>query len=523
MTDFRYSQSEFNTLLSQFQSAVECGEYTEKIAYDTWRKLKKLTGPIVIEYEAPFVKISYEFREYDGSTSKQVVYSTKTYENGFGRFFYDYVVKEKIRMNIDTFANDNTANAESASSAKSVFEFKADLMQPSDYCYNSTADKICTYDNDSTAGIANYGTSISDTVKINGDPISNNTTNAIEINVPSLDYYVYHQTDGTWDSTASKSEIETRFKKLEAELQKKVDKTEKNECVKENNTMMKGINFDFGPCGNTVRLSMYGMAIQNISGEWVSYNPDSREIINVDVFNMADGGKYMYKMPVAIADVKEGDIVIIKPYVVHKTSSVENQGYERLLIDFDEEYLKNLFMLCNDINVDELFEDEFCVLCSDIVNGSYLKELCSRLIFEKKHPDKNDKASINLLVGQALTVISRLNHETAFVSAAETKSYKRISEIISFIEENYYKKLSLEEISQKYYISYYYLSHAFREVTGLSFTEYVNTVRVSKARQMIKKDTYPLHVICDKTGFGSYKQFGRIFKEITGVSPSQYK
>lgn len=221
--------------------------------------------------------------------------------------------------------------------------------------------------------------------------------------------------------------------------------------------------------------------------------------------------------------LKEGDIVIIKPYVVHKTSSVENQGYERLLIDFDEEYLKNLFMLCNDINVDELFEDEFCVLSSDIVNGSYLKELCSRLIFEKKHPDKNDKASINLLVGQALTVISRLNHETAFVSAAETKSYKRISEIISFIEENYYKKLSLEEISQKYYISYYYLSHAFREVTGLSFTEYVNTVRVSKARQMIKKDTYPLHVICDKTGFGSYKQFGRIFKEITGVSPSQYK
>ena len=328
MTDFRYSQSEFNTLLSQFQSAVECGEYTEKIAYDTWRKLKKLTGPIVIEYEAPFVKISYEFREYDGSTSKQVVYSTKTYENGFGRFFYDYVVKEKIRMNIDTFANVNTANAESASSAKSVFEFKADLMQPSDYCYNSTADKICTYDNDSTAGIANYGTSISDTVKINGDPISNNTTNAIEINVPSLDYYVYHQTDGTWDSTASKSEIETRFKKLEAELQKKVDKTEKNECVKENNTMMKGINFDFGPCGNTVRLSMYGMAIQNISGEWVSYNPDSGEIINVDVFNMADGGKYMYKMPVAIADVKKGDIVIHNRVPMFVTAINENGTFE---------------------------------------------------------------------------------------------------------------------------------------------------------------------------------------------------
>lgn len=325
MIDFRYSQSEFNHLLSQFQSAVECGEYTEKIAYDTWRKLKKLTGSIVIEYEAPFVKISYEFREYDGSTSKQVVYSTKMYENGFGRFFYDYVVKEKIRMNIDTFAN---ASAESATSAKSVLEFKADLMQASDYCYNSTADKICTYDNDSTAGIANYGTSISDTVKIAGGPVHSNTVNTIELNIPSLDHFGCHQIDGTWDSVASKSEVETRFKKLEAELQKKVDKAEKNECVKEKNTMMKGINFDFGPCGNTIRMSMYGMAIQNISGEWVSYNTDSGEIINVDVFNMADGGKYMYKMPVAIADVKKGDIVIHNRVPMFVTAINENGTFE---------------------------------------------------------------------------------------------------------------------------------------------------------------------------------------------------
>lgn len=323
MADFRYSQSEFNHLLFQFQGAVENGEYTEKIAYDTWRKLKKLTGPIVIEYEAPFIKISYEFREYDGSISKQVVYSTKMYENGFGRFFYDYVVKEKIRMNIDTFANTN-----SATSAKSVLEFKADLMQASDYCYNSTADKICTYDNDSTAGIANYGTSISDTVKIAGEPLRSNTVNTIELNIPSLDHFGYHQIDGTWDSVASKSEVETRFEKLEAELQKKVDKTEKNECVKEKNTMMKGINFDFGPCGNTVRLSMYGMAIQNISGEWVSYNPDSGEIINVDVFNMADGGKYMYKMPVAITDVKKGDIVVHNRVPMFVTAINENGTFE---------------------------------------------------------------------------------------------------------------------------------------------------------------------------------------------------
>ena len=92
--------------------------------------------------------------------------------------------------------------------------------------------------------------------------------------------------------------------------------------------MMKGINFDFGPCGNTVRLSMYGMAIQNVSGEWVSYNPESREIINVDVFNMADGGKYMYKMPVAISEVEVGDIVIHNRVPMFVTAINENGTFE---------------------------------------------------------------------------------------------------------------------------------------------------------------------------------------------------
>ena len=204
-----------------------------------------------------------------------------------------------------------------------ALEWKADYAQGIDL--NSIlADKVCTYDNDSTTGVTNYGTTniTADTVKVAGKPLQSNT---IELNIPSLNHLGYYQYDGTWDSVASKSDMEDRFNKLEAELQKKVDKAE---MKKENDTMMKGINFDFGPCGNTVRLSMYGMAIQNVNGEWVSYNPDSREIINVDVFNMADGGKYMYKMPVAIADVKIGDIVIHNRVPMFVTAVNENGTFE---------------------------------------------------------------------------------------------------------------------------------------------------------------------------------------------------
>lgn len=79
---------------------------------------------------------------------------------------------------------------------------------------------------------------------------------------------------------------------------------------KKGNKKMKAFNFDFGPCTtDNIRMSMYGLAVKNATGTWVSYNPESKEIIDVDIFNF-DGGKFLYKMPVAIKDVKVGDIVI---------------------------------------------------------------------------------------------------------------------------------------------------------------------------------------------------------------------
>ena len=77
---------------------------------------------------------------------------------------------------------------------------------------------------------------------------------------------------------------------------------------KEEDSNMKGFNFDFGPCTNdNIRMSMYGLAIQNNAGVWVSYN--NGQVVDVDVMNF-DGRQYMFKMPVAIKDIKVGDVVV---------------------------------------------------------------------------------------------------------------------------------------------------------------------------------------------------------------------
>lgn len=79
---------------------------------------------------------------------------------------------------------------------------------------------------------------------------------------------------------------------------------------KKENKKMKAFNFDFGPCTtDNIRMSMYGLAVKNANGTWVSYNPESKEIIDVDIFNF-DGGKFLYKMPVAIKDIAPGMVIV---------------------------------------------------------------------------------------------------------------------------------------------------------------------------------------------------------------------
>ena len=79
---------------------------------------------------------------------------------------------------------------------------------------------------------------------------------------------------------------------------------------KEENKNMKTLNLDFGPINPSLaRLSIYGLAIKSKSGTYVSYDPNSRDIIDVDLLNF-DGSNYLYKIPVAIKDISVGDVIV---------------------------------------------------------------------------------------------------------------------------------------------------------------------------------------------------------------------
>jgi hypothetical protein len=68
-------------------------------------------------------------------------------------------------------------------------------------------------------------------------------------------------------------------------------------------------NFDFGRVTDSVRVSTYGLAIKGVDGRYVSWDNKNKSVMDVEVLSMP-GSEFVYKMPVAIKDVKIGDVVV---------------------------------------------------------------------------------------------------------------------------------------------------------------------------------------------------------------------
>ena len=95
--------------------------------------------------------------------------------------------------------------------------------------------------------------------------------------------------------------------------------------------------------------------------------------------------------------------------------------------------------------------------------------------------------------------------------------------LIAYITEHYCEPLSLESISHKLGVCRFYLSRIFTQVLHVGFYEYVNTLRVNHARELLENTNLTIINIALQCGFQSQQTFNRVFKEICGTPPTVYR
>lgn len=98
-----------------------------------------------------------------------------------------------------------------------------------------------------------------------------------------------------------------------------------------------------------------------------------------------------------------------------------------------------------------------------------------------------------------------------------------LERVFAWVAENFTEPIRLDDAANVAALSRYYFSRYFREQTGQSFRSYVRRVRVSRAERLLIESELPIAAVADESGFASVKTFNRVFRSVTGCSPSEYR
>ncbi len=98
-----------------------------------------------------------------------------------------------------------------------------------------------------------------------------------------------------------------------------------------------------------------------------------------------------------------------------------------------------------------------------------------------------------------------------------------IESMVKYIREHYDQDLGLKALSQRVFLSVPYLSAVFREEYGKPLKQFINEVRIEKAKQFLADPNYQIAEVAEKVGYDKVHAFLRLFKEYTGMTPGQYR
>ena len=140
------------------------------------------------------------------------------------------------------------------------------------------------------------------------------------------------------------------------------------------------------------------------------------------------------------------------------------------------------------------------------------------------------------LEGALSQMVGRLNKkEEAFAPQPEQQKAKEenpeeentgnfiLNNAIKYIEDNYHEKLTLPEVAEQVYVSQWHLSKLISKITGQSFSDLLNKIRIEKAKKLLADPSLRIWEVSEQVGFSDVTHFSRIFKKLENCSANDYR
>ncbi len=215
---------------------------------------------------------------------------------------------------------------------------------------------------------------------------------------------------------------------------------------------------------------------------------------------------------------RTGDIIFFSPRIPHITYNSEFPCTYTLLQFRLEHYL-------DDTNNIGKYFNRFINNAEKPFAVIHNEEL-SHLIEKTLQESQSQTSGFELLIkGAIYAMLAILCRESAITLQNNNVSceIEKLRPSIAYIEQNYAKDISLEEISDVQKVKPSYFCRLFKKASGSSFIDYLNFVRICKSEKLLAKSEKSILDVAYEVGFSSSSYYNRMFKRYKNCTPTEYR
>lgn len=239
-----------------------------------------------------------------------------------------------------------------------------------------------------------------------------------------------------------------------------------------------------------------------------------------EVYYSISGGK-QFLIDNYFYDIQPGDIFFINQYESHYLTKIDETVHERIVLSIHPEFLTGLSTKNTDLS-----------RCFSHRQGNtphqlhFSGEEQKRFIYLIHKLTHIKGFGSDLLEQTAFTeLIVFLN--TCFTTGCDateentTSHHVQVDEIISYINQNISKTLTIEALASHFFLSSSYLCRIFKAATGTTINKYITAKRITLSKALLSQGLTVTEV-CEQCGFNDYSNFLKSFTKAVGISPKKY-
>lgn len=250
------------------------------------------------------------------------------------------------------------------------------------------------------------------------------------------------------------------------------------------------------------------LAIEQLSG--INDNMQTSHYHEFYELYYLESGERYHLLNDQLYKLTPSQLILFEPYQLHYSYGDPNIGFSRILLYFNDKYispeiishlkgLSGVYQLSPEDNME-------------------FYQMLRKVLQEKITQSEFYETSTATLLNQLLVMLLRTK-----TAKKEVYSNTRITQIISYINQHYTEKLTTEELANEFYISKWHLCREFKESTQTTIIQYINNIRIINAQKLLARKDLSITAVSSEVGFESVTHFQRVFKQIAGMTPSEYK